>query len=300
MADPDLDDANDLYSFSTSHSELKWYKNPQQWIRIIIVLVLASFIIFALCHPTFSADLLTFFLRWIELHPWDGAMAFILAYIICNVLMIPGIILSVGAGIVYVQVAGFWPGVLFATAILCVSAFLGSCLAFLNARFLLRTAVVYLIRNQPKFRLIDKAVQHNGVKVVFLFRLSPVTPYSLFNYVMGVSSVTFTDYCIGGLGMIPNIFAYAYLGATIQNIVEISTVNPENSKFLLCMTVVGAVILVITVGFIFYITRKELLRINKDLDKQHIDMENTPLNGVANNAFAVEDEYDSNEDEIPV
>mmetsp|Transcript_4987 Transcript_4987/g.8453 ORF Transcript_4987/g.8453 Transcript_4987/m.8453 type:complete len:215 (+) Transcript_4987:3-647(+) len=212
--------------------------------------------------------------------------------------MIPGVILSVGAGIVYVNAMSFWGGIFFACGILSVSAFLGSCLAFLNARFLLRDAVVYLIRNQPKFKLIDLAVNHHGFKVVFLFRLSPVTPYALFNYLMGFSSVTFGDYCLGAVGMIPNIFAYVYLGASIQNIYEISTVNPENSEFLLALTIVGVVILCISIFYFFWIARAELRRITKSLRQQQIsqlasDIENAPLTLESD---ANVDEYGSNDD----
>merc|ERR1719334_322596 len=202
----------------------RWYHKPNNWIRIGFLVFLSTFIIFALCHPTFSVDLLTFFLEWIEANPWDGSLVFIIAYIFCNVLMIPGIILSLGAGIIYSQCIGFWSGVCFASIVVSISCFLGSCVAFLNARFLLRNAVVYLLGNHRKLKLVDEAVKHNGFKVVFLFRLSPVTPYSIFNYMMGFSSVSFRDYCLGSLGSLPNVFAYAYLGASISNIYEISTV----------------------------------------------------------------------------
>lgn len=85
---PDESANDDMNTFS---SDMKWYHNPQNWVRIVITIVLISFIIFALCHPTFSVDLLTFFLEWIENNPWDGSIAFIIAYILCNILMIPGI-----------------------------------------------------------------------------------------------------------------------------------------------------------------------------------------------------------------
>merc|ERR1712154_413151 len=109
-------------------------------------------------------------------------MAFVIAYILCNLFLIPGIILSLGAGIIYSRAIGFWPGLGFATLIVSISCFIGSSIAFLNARFLLRKAIVYLIQKHPKFTLIDEAVQKQGFKAVFLFRLTPITPYSLFNY----------------------------------------------------------------------------------------------------------------------
>eukprot|EP01084_Bolivina_argentea_P312212 540508_1 len=284
---------NDEFNFDSSINDLKWYSNPQNWVRIVIAIVLTSFIIFALCHPTFSVDLLTFFLEWIENNPWDGSIAFVIAYIICNILMIPGIILSLGAGIIYTRSIGFWVGIGYASIIITISCFFGSCLAFLNARFLLRKALVYLIRNHSKFKLIDRAVNKHGFKVVFLFRLSPVTPYSLFNYVMGFSSVSFTDYCFGSIGMLPNIFAYVYLGASIHNIYQISTVNPENSEYMLTITIIGVVVLIITILYFAWMARNELRRIAKEIRRENMnnltsDIENTPL--------TLDDEYNSNDD----
>lgn len=184
---------------------------------------------------------------------------------------------------------------MFASGILTVSCFFGSCLAFLNARFLLRNAVVYLIRNHGKFKLIDAAVKKHGFKVVFLFRLSPVTPYSLFNYLMGFTSVQFIDYCLGSVGMIPNIFAYVYLGASIHNIYQISTVNPENSKFLLIITVLGVVILVCTIIYFFWMARNELRKITKQLREDAL-ANNLTLTSDDPNAPLTLDSNESNDD----
>lgn len=297
----DIDDVDiNAINNNDNNNASQWYYNPQNWIRIIIFIVLLTFIIFALCHPTFSVDLLTFFLEWIENNPWDGSVALIIAYIICNVLMIPGFILSLGSGIIYTRAVGFWSGICFASGILTIACFFGSNLAFLNARFLLRNAVVYLIRNHEKFKLIDRAVQKHGFKVVFLLRLSPVTPYSLMNYSMGFSSVLFRDYCLGAVGMIPNIFAYVYLGASINNIYEISTVNPKNSEFLLGITIGGCIILVITIFYFFWMARKELRRIAKQIRQESMHnlidgLENAPLT-MDSNTDDNDHQYDSNDD----
>jgi uncharacterized membrane protein YdjX (TVP38/TMEM64 family) len=52
-----------------------------------------------------------------------------------------------------------------------------------------------------------------GMKVVFLLRLSPLFPFNLLNYALGVTSIPFFQYALASwLGMLPGTFAYVFLG----------------------------------------------------------------------------------------
>lgn len=66
----------------------------------------------------------------------------------------------------------------------------------------------------PRFTAIDEGVQQDGAKIVFLLRLSPLLPFNLLNYGLGITKVQFTDYAVASwLGMLPGTFAYVYLGS---------------------------------------------------------------------------------------
>ena len=64
-----------------------------------------------------------------------------------------------------------------------------------------------------RFAAIDRAVGREGRKIVFLLRLSPVFPFNLLNYALGLTQVRLVDYVIASLGMLPGTLLYVHLGA---------------------------------------------------------------------------------------
>jgi hypothetical protein len=89
------------------------------------------------------------------------------------------------AGYVY----GFWAFPLTYSSI----AF-ASVLAFLAGRYLLRDKIQPLLNRRPKYRKLDRAVADDGWQVVVLMRLSPIVPFNLQNYALGVTAIPFMQY----------------------------------------------------------------------------------------------------------
>lgn len=69
--------------------------------------------------------------------------------------------------------------------------------AFLIARYCARDRILKLVEGNKKFLAIDKAIGENGFRVVTLLRLSPLLPFSLGNYLYGLTSVKFVPYVFG-------------------------------------------------------------------------------------------------------
>ena len=69
-------------------------------------------------------------------------------------------------------------------------------------------------RGSERFRAIDRAIGENGWKVVGLLRLSPLIPFSVSNYLYGLTAVRFLPFILASwVGMLPATFLYVYLGA---------------------------------------------------------------------------------------
>jgi uncharacterized membrane protein YdjX (TVP38/TMEM64 family) len=172
--------------------------------------------------PNFSnpQEFLRSSLTWIESLGFIGGAAFIGIYIIGTIAFIPATFLTLGAGVVF--------GVVLGSIYVFIGATLGAIAAFLIGRYLLRDWIGKKIESNEKFAAIDKAVAEDGFKIVLLTRLSPIFPFNLLNYAFGVTGVTFKDYTLGSVGMIPATVMYVYIGSLAGNIALIGgqTTNP--------------------------------------------------------------------------
>ena len=103
---------------------------------------------------------------------------------------------------------GFW-----AFPLTYASIAFASVLAFLAARYLLRDKIQPLLNRRPKYRKLDRAVADDGWQVVVLMRLSPIVPFNLQNYALGVTAIPFMQYLTATLiGIAPGIAIYVYFG----------------------------------------------------------------------------------------
>lgn len=148
--------------------------------------------------------LLPGFAAWVEgLGAW-GPVAFVLGYALATVAFVPGSVLTLLGGAIFGLARG--------TAYVFLGALLGTVLAFLAARYLARPWVERRVAEQPRFARLDEAVGEQGRKIVFLLRLSPVIPFNLLNYALGVTRVRLSDYVLASVGMIPGTVLYVYYG----------------------------------------------------------------------------------------
>jgi len=144
------------------------------------------------------------FAEWVDSLGPIGPVAFIAGYALGVVAFVPGSVLTLAAGAIF--------GVLEGTVYVFVAATLGAIGAFLACRYLARRAVERRLQGNQRFAAIDRAVGAKGRKIVFLLRLSPVFPFNLLNYALGLTRVRLTDYVVASLGMIPGTLLYVYSG----------------------------------------------------------------------------------------
>ena len=111
------------------------------------------------------------------------------------------------------------------------------------------------IGNKPNFKAIDKAVAKNGLKIVFLTRLSPIFPFNLLNYAFGVTQVSLKDYILGSIGMIPGTAMYVYMGSLIGDIAMNNPSIPTNPETQFVQLLLQGVGLIATVFVTFYISK---------------------------------------------
>ena len=143
-----------------------------------------------------------------------GPIVFILGYAAAVIGFVPGSVLTLASGAIF----GLAEGTLYVF----VAAVLGSTGAFLIARHGARAAVERRIEGDARFAAIDRAVGREGRKIVFLLRLSPVFPFNLLNYALGLTQVRLVDYVIASLGMLPGTLLYVYTGKLIGDVAAVA------------------------------------------------------------------------------
>jgi uncharacterized membrane protein YdjX (TVP38/TMEM64 family) len=133
-----------------------------------------------------------------------GPIAFVAGYALACVAFVPASLLTLAAGALF--------GVVKGTIFVLLGATLGATGAFLIARYVARDWIAQRIARDPRFAAIDAAIAAQGRRVVFLLRLSPVIPFNVLNYALGLTQVRALDFVIASVGMIPGTLLYVYTG----------------------------------------------------------------------------------------
>jgi len=134
-----------------------------------------------------------------------GPLVFAFAYVLAGLLFVPGSALTIASGALF--------GLVWGTAIVSIASTITAAVAFIIARYFARAAVQRVALQDRRFAAIDRAIGTGGWKIVALLRLSPAVPYSLGNYLYGLTSIRFWPYVLASwVCMLPGTFMYVYIG----------------------------------------------------------------------------------------
>lgn len=140
-----------------------------------------------------------------------GPLLFILVYVLLAVALVPGSLLTLGAGFLF--------GLVYGTIYVSIASTVGAVMAFLVGRFLARDFVEDLVRKRQQFGRVEEAVSREGWKIVLLTRLSPIFPYNFLNYAYGLTTVRLRDFGLASwVGMIPGTVLYVYIGSLASDV----------------------------------------------------------------------------------
>jgi uncharacterized membrane protein YdjX (TVP38/TMEM64 family) len=211
-----------------------------------LILGIALLALLALIATSPVGEWLALGVAWIEQHPRLSWLAFIATYVVAAVLVVPGSVLTLGAGFVF--------GLPLGIALVSVGSVLGAAAAFLVGRFFARDWVADRVARLPRFRALDSATRHEGFVIVFLARLSPLFPFNLLNYGLGLTSVRFRDYFLATwIGMLPATTLYVYVGTLAKDLADLTDGGLERGPLRTAFWIAGfAATLLLTV----LITRK--------------------------------------------
>jgi uncharacterized membrane protein YdjX (TVP38/TMEM64 family) len=191
-------------------------------------LVLAVVVLFGLSRVLPLAD----WLAEIQQHVmhWGvwSAICYPLLYAACNVLLLPGGVLSVGGGFFF----GLWWGFL----IVLLGNVIGAAISFFISRLIGERWLHHRLMRNPTLKALEPAVEREGWKIILLSQLHPLFPSSLMNYLYGLTRIRFRTCMLWvAIGQAPGLFLYAYLGTLGQlglNLVRGKT-HPRSIEYLI-------------------------------------------------------------------
>ncbi|HYC93004.1 MAG TPA: TVP38/TMEM64 family protein [Thermoanaerobaculia bacterium] len=201
---------------------------------VIAALVLVALVVAVRVLPV--AEWIAQFQAWVRAAGALGYVAYVLAYVVCCIFIIPALALTLGAGAIF----GFAAG----SIVVVIGATLGATAAFLLARTVLRARVERMTAGNAKFQALDRAITAEGTKILWLVRLSGFPPFTWVNYAFGLTGVRLLQYVvITFFGIIPGTLAFTYAGEA-----GAAALTGSGNRIVLIVTAVGAVVVAVFVG----------------------------------------------------
>ncbi len=145
---------------------------------------------------------------WIDGFGVVAPIVFVAVYAIAVVAFLPATPLSLLAGLAFGAV---W-GALWAW----VGATLGATLAFLVTRYAARGLVESWKANNERVEKLDEGVEKHGWRMLLITRLVPVFPFTLQNYVYGLTKIGLGTYVLlTAICIVPGVIVYTFAGGSL-------------------------------------------------------------------------------------
>lgn len=137
---------------------------------------------------------------------------FVLFYALAPVLFLPGLPITLAAGLLFGPI---W-GVVYAI----VGATIGATFSFLLARYFLRDWVKAKLAG-TRFATLYETSANQGWKLVAFTRLVPLFPFNLLNYALGITAIRLPVYIIVSFFcMLPACIAYVVFGSSLFDLLQ--------------------------------------------------------------------------------
>jgi uncharacterized membrane protein YdjX (TVP38/TMEM64 family) len=192
---------------------------------------------------------------WIAGHGVWGWVAFVGMMVVFTSMFVPDTLLAIAAGALF--------GLGWGTVLTVVGGILTAALNFLIARSLLRSRIEKMLEKHPKLRAIQRAANHEGLRLQLLLRLAPLNPVSV-SYVLGASGVRFSTFLLATVGLLPVVFVEVYFGYLASHVTTVAGNVNEHSTLHTVVTVIGFVVCVVLMIYIARVASRAIAETRDD------------------------------------
>jgi uncharacterized membrane protein YdjX (TVP38/TMEM64 family) len=176
------------------------------WKKVLGVLVLALVVYFFIefdLRSRFSHWFKHDVQRWLANNPILAPFVYFLVYVVSVVGFMPGSVITLAGGAIFGPILG--------TIYVSLASTTAAGIAFLIARYFASDWVQR--KASGKISKVKEGIENEGWRFVALTRLVPIFPYTLLNYMFGLTKINFWVYAgVSWVAMLPGTFAYVYAG----------------------------------------------------------------------------------------
>lgn len=194
------------------------------------------------------------------MNPFYGPFCLAGVHALSEIFFIPGSILTVGAGWAFKEAYhDFQFAMIVGSVSSQIGAMVGAVMTFLLGRYVFYDTAVYLAQRYDTIKALDSAIRSEGFKLMFLLRLSPIVPFTMFNFIMGITNISFCSYTLGLIGLVPSTVMFVFLGTTLSNFQKATEWKDwENNKVFLIFMISGTALALIGVIWVSIVARRHL------------------------------------------
>jgi len=237
---------------------------------IIIVLIILTFIYFD--------DLKVEFLKFVDYFKSNiliGTIIIIFIKVIGTILYVPGVLLAIGVGYAYHQIfEKYYISIPISTIVYFIGSCIGCTFAFFIGRYVFGSLLRPNLIKLRYFKALDLAIGKNGKKINFLLRTTPIIPYNIMNYFLGLTKTKYLNYIFGLLGFLPLLILYSFIGCTLK---DLTNLKPESQTLQIVILISSIVFSIICIIIITKLAKKELDLELKTLKNKEIEDIKTKL-----------------------
>lgn len=220
------------------------------WVLLLSVLVASWWWLLTLYGESFRLAVLDF-LDWVDrLGPW-GPVLFILVVTLSMLVLLPGMIFTLGGGFLF----GLVNGLLYVLA----GTALGASIAFFSGRYLCKSWVNALLIKHPRTHRFVDIIEAEGMRFIMLTRMVPFFPFKFSNYVFGASNISYRQFIIGTcVGIIPISLTNVYAGSLVGNLATLGTEAVSESPIAWLLYGAGFIVAMVFAVYISRLARRSL------------------------------------------
>ena len=198
---------------------------PITRVALIILIALGTALVFAY-RERIDVTLLE---HWLADHPLAAPLLFALFFIVMTLLFFPGSLLSLMGGALF--------GPLWGSLYNQLSAIVGASVTFLVARYIAADWLEQKLAGRVK--VFKEGVEAKGWRFVLLVRILPGIPFSVLNYVLGLTRIRLLHFVtVTFLCILPRVIAYSFAGYTGRRALAGEEIQPPMLLILVLLIVI--------------------------------------------------------------